>query len=213
MFTGIIEETGTVKTFTKKSTGAVLTISCQKVLENTKSGDSISINGVCQTVVNQTPDTFSADVSPQTLEVTNLCNLKAGDSVNLERALTLSSRLGGHIVTGHTDCRGKLLSIQNLEEFHNLTFEVPENLSKYVAERGSVAVDGVSLTVAQTTGNTFMTAIIPATYNNTTLKYLKAGDCVNIETDILAKYVEKISCVKDNSKGINVEFLAENGFV
>jgi len=213
MFTGIIEEIGTVKSVTKQAFGASLTINCQKVLEDTKTGDSICVNGVCETVVNIASDTFSVDISPQTLNVTNLCNLKPGDSVNLERALTLNSRLGGHLVTGHTDCRGKLAAVQNLDEFNNLTFELPEEYSKYVATRSSVSVDGVSLTVAQTAGNNFTTAIIPHTYENTTLRYLKPGDCVNIETDILAKYVEKISCAKDNNKGINVEFLEENGFM
>ncbi len=213
MFTGIVEETGIVKTLAKQSNGAVITVECSKVLEGTKLGDSIAINGVCQTVVEFSSDKFRAKVSDETLAVTTFDKLKAGDRVNLERALTLNTRLGGHIVSGHVDCVGKFVSIEKLTDFYNLEFEIPQEQEKYVVHKGSITVNGISLTVAQIIGNVFKVAIIPHTFENTNLKNLKIGDYVNIETDILGKYVEKLLSAKDNNKGISMNFLQENGFV
>lgn len=213
MFTGIVEEIGKIKSFKKENNGAIIEVKCKTVLQNTKIGDSISINGVCQTVTKISTNSFCANVSDETLAVTNFDNLKNGDSVNLERALTLNSRLGGHIVSGHIDCTGKLLSVEKLTDFYNLEFEVPQEQEKYIVNKGSVTINGISLTVANIENNIIKTAIIPHTFNNTNLKNLNCGDYVNIETDILGKYVEKLLSVKDNKSSISMSFLQENGFV
>ena len=213
MFTGIIEETGTLKNFDKMSNGAAIEITCSKVLKETKIGDSISINGVCETVTEISTNSFIAKVSDETLNVTTVKNFKLGDIVNLERALTLNSRLGGHIVSGHVDCIGILLNIEKYSEFYNMEFEIPKEQSKYIVYKGSVTINGISLTVANIKDNRFKVAIIPHTFENTNLKYLKIGDNVNIETDILGKYVEKMLSVRDNKRDIDIEFLQENGFV
>ncbi len=213
MFTGIVEEIGKIKSFKKENNGAIIEVKCKTVLQNTKIGDSISINGVCQTVTKISTNSFCANVSNETLAVTNFDNLKNGDSVNLERALTLNSRLGGHIVSGHIDCTGKLLSVEKLTDFYNLEFEVPQEQEKYIVNKGSVTINGISLTVANIENNIIKTAIIPHTFNNTNLKNLNCGDYVNIETDILGKYVEKLLSVKDNKSSISMSFLQENGFV
>ena len=213
MFTGIVEEIGIVKSLEFKANGAKIVIGCQKVIEDVKIGDSIAIDGVCQTVIAFNSSEFSAEISDETLKVTNLGNLKSGNTVNLERALTLSSRLGGHIVSGHVDCMGKFINIDKLSDFYNLQFEIPEEQEQYVVYKGSIAINGVSLTVANIVDNIVSVAIIPHTYNNTSLKDLKLGQDVNIETDILGKYVEKFLSAKDNKKGISMNFLQENGFV
>ena len=213
MFTGIIEEIGKVKSFKKDSNGATIEVECSIVLEDTKLGDSIAINGVCQTVIDITSNSFKARVSDETLKVTTFESLKTNDIVNLERALTLNSRLGGHIVSGHVDCRGKYIKLEQLTDFYNLEFEIPQEQTKYIVHKGSITINGISLTVAQINDNKFRVAIIPHTYKNTNLKVLNIGDEVNIETDILGKYVEKMLSVKDNNSKISMTFLQENGFV
>ena len=213
MFTGIVEEIGIVKSLEFKANGAKIVIGCQKVVEDVKIGDSIAIDGVCQTVIAFNSSEFSAEISDETLKVTTLGNLKSGNTVNLESALTLSSRLGGHIVSGHVDCMGKFINLEKLSDFYNLQFEIPEEQEKYVVYKGSITINGVSLTVANIVDNIVSVAIIPHTYNNTSLKDLKLGQDVNIETDILGKYVEKFLSAKDNKKGISMNFLQENGFV
>ncbi len=213
MFTGIVEEIGIVKSLEFKANGAKIVIGCQKVVEDVKIGDSIAIDGVCQTVIAFNSSEFSAEISDETLKVTTLGNLKSGNTVNLERALTLSSRLGGHIVSGHVDCMGEFINIEKLSDFYNLQFEISEEQEKYVVYKGSITINGVSLTVANIVDNIVSVAIIPHTYNNTSLKDLKLGQDVNIETDILGKYVEKFLSAKDNKKGISMNFLQENGFV
>lgn len=213
MFTGIIEEIGEIKSFTHGSNGATIVVQCKNVLADTKLGDSVAINGCCQTVVDMGEDFFSARVSDETLNITNFASLKSGDKVNLERALTLNSRLGGHIVSGHVDCVGKLVQKEQLTDFYNLDFEIPQNQEKYVVYKGSITVNGISLTVANIDKNIFRVAVIPHTYLNTNLQNLKIGDFVNIETDILGKYVEKLLSAKDNNSRISLEFLQENGFV
>lgn len=213
MFTGIIEETGKIKTYKRGANGAELEIECAKVLEGTRIGDSIAVNGVCQTVTELYQSSFKVRVSDETLNVTTFNDLKSGNFVNLERALTLSSRLGGHIVSGHIDGVGKFISKQKLSEFYNLTFEISADLGKYVVYKGSITINGISLTVANINDNLVTVAIIPHTFENTTLQTLKEGDFVNIETDILGKYVEKILSAKDNKKGISMDFLIESGFV
>ncbi len=197
MFTGIVEETGILKNLKD----SVITVQCKKVLEGTHPGDSIAINGCCQTVTSITPESFSADVSSETFKITNFNSLKPGDIVNLERALTPSTRMGGHIVQGHIDMTAKYLG--------DMKFEIPD--SKYIVYKGSITVNGVSLTVSKLEKNTFTVAIIPHTLENTNLKYLKKGDLVNIETDILGRYVEKFLSTEHNN--IDENFLAENGFM
>ena len=197
MFTGIVEEIGILKSIN----GSTVTVQCKKVLENTQLGDSIAINGCCQTVTSMTSDTFSANVSDETFRITNFKNMNSGDLVNLERALTPSTRMGGHIVQGHIDCVGKYLG--------DMRFGVED--SKYIVYKGSITVNGVSLTVAKLDGNIFSVAVIPHTLENTNLKNLKVGDLVNIETDILGRYVEKFLSIKNNR--IDENFLLENGFM
>lgn len=208
MFTGIVEETGKIKAITDSS----ICISASKVLEDTKIGDSIAVNGVCLTVTDIRQNEFNADISQETLKVTALSELKNGSNVNLERALTLSSRLGGHIVSGHIDTVGKIYSISQEKEFYNISIEFPNEFKKYVVKKGSITINGISLTIAQENENIVTIAIIPHTYNNTVLKDLKTGSNVNIEFDILAKYVEKNLSTKNNSN-ISVDFLQRNGFV
>lgn len=215
MFTGIIEELGKVIYFSKKANGAVLTVKCSNVLIGMGKGDSICVNGVCQTVVDFGTDFFSTMLSDETLLVTNFSEIKTGDYVNLERALTLNSRLGGHIVSGHVDCCAELIKVEILSDFYNLSFKIPKEKTKYIIYKGSITINGISLTVSAAEHNIFKVSIIPHTYNNTVLKYLKMGDYVNIETDILAKYVEKLLGLSDNNtkSHISVDFLKENGFV
>lgn len=196
MFTGIVEEIGTIKSFD----GSKLVVECAKVLENTQIGDSIAIDGCCQTVVSMTNNSFSADVSTETLKITK--GFKSGEKVNLERALTPQTRMGGHIVQGHIDGTAKYLG--------NMTFQLSSELDKYVVYKGSIAVNGVSLTVSENKNKTFAVAVIPHTLENTSLKYLKTGDLVNIETDILGRYVEKFLYSQNNN--ITENFLKENGF-
>lgn len=201
MFTGIVEEIGFIKNFDGKR----LVIECSKVLEGTQLGDSIAIDGCCQTVVELGKNFFSADVSKETVSITTFKNFKSGKKVNLERALTPTSRMGGHIVQGHVDGIAKYLG--------DMTFEVPKELDKYIVYKGSITVNGVSLTVAKNENQTFSVAIIPHTLENTNLKYLNLGDFVNIETDILGRYVEKFLLTKNNVSNINENFLKENGFI
>ena len=208
MFTGIIEEIGTVQTITNNN----ILIRVKKVLEGSKIGDSIAVNGVCLTVTKLGSDSFQADVSPETLKITALKNLKAGSFVNLERAMPADGRFGGHIVLGHIDGIGKCKSIQKDGQFYNLKIELTKECAKYTVKKGSVTVNGISLTVADINENIINIAVIPHTFENTNLKTLKPEDFVNIETDILAKYIEKFLSTGDNRTGISMEFLAENGF-
>lgn len=207
MFTGIIEEIGKISSITKST----ITIKSKTVLEDAKLGDSIAVNGVCLTIVDLKKDEFTANISDETFKITNFSELKSGDFVNLERALTLSSRLGGHIVTGHIDTVGEIVSIIDKNEFYDLSIKFDKNFENYVVKKGSITINGISLTIAEINNNTVSVAIIPHTFNNTILKTLKSKDSVNIEFDILAKYVEKNLSTKNNS--ITINFLEENGFV
>ena len=199
MFTGIIEEIGVIKSFD----GTNLIVECKKVLDGTQIGDSIAINGCCQTVVSMSKNNFSSNISSETLKITK--GFKVGEKVNLERALTPSSRMGGHIVQGHIDGVAKYLG--------NSAFEISKGIERYIVYKGSITINGVSLTVSKVENNIFSVALIPHTKENTTLQYLKVGDFVNIETDILGRYVEKFLSVKNNDSNITMNFLAENGFV
>jgi len=186
MFTGIIEDLGTVKKISKTQ------IAVETKLDDIKIGDSVCFNGVCLTVSNFIISqfyNFTADVSEETFKKTNLGELKIGSIVNLERALKTDGRLGGHFVTGHVDGTGKILKIKKSGNSEIWQFSIPENLSKYIAEKGSAAIDGISLTVIEKKSDSFSTAIIPHTLKNTALKEKKIGDTVNLETDMLAKYI------------------------
>ena len=208
MFTGIIEEIGKILSVTEQK----IEIKAKTILENTSIGDSIAINGVCLTVTDIKKESFCADISPETKNVTALNQLGTGDSVNLERAMPANGRFGGHIVSGHIDGKGKIISINKNNNFYNLTVELCPSEARYVVKKGSIAIDGISLTVAEINNNTIKLVIIPHTYENTALNQLKAGDSVNIETDITAKYIEKFLSTSDNKSRIDMDFLRENGF-
>ncbi|MFQ3582821.1 MAG: riboflavin synthase [Chloracidobacterium sp.] len=192
MFTGIIEEVGRLERLDRRSTGGALTVGAQVVLENTKLGDSIAVNGVCLTVTALTARSFTVDVSEETLRVSNLAERKTGDDVNLERALAVGARLGGHIVQGHVDAVGHFLARRPLGNAVTMRFGFPPDIGRYLVRKGSIAVDGVSLTVATLGEDWFEVAVIPATLNWTTLPKLKPGAAVNLEADVLAKYVERL---------------------
>ncbi|MDR1695218.1 MAG: riboflavin synthase [Endomicrobium sp.] len=205
MFTGLIEDIGIVKNISQSQ------ITVETKLGSIAVGDSVSVNGVCLTAVSVNPGNFTADYSPHTDKITDLSSLKPNSKVNLERALQLSSRLGGHIVNGHIDATAKIEKIEKTDRFFKINFSCPENIIKYCVDKGSIAVDGISLTVSNAGLSGFEVYIIPETFDNTALKYKKAGDLVNIETDILAKYIEKFTSGK-NAGGITLDMLKENGF-
>ncbi|HTG00063.1 MAG TPA: riboflavin synthase [Nitrospirota bacterium] len=211
MFTGIIEEMGTVKTLRRNAGGARLTVSASVVLNNTQLGDSICVNGVCLTVVEMTAQDFSADVAVETLKVTNLGDLKAGARVNLERALQLSARIGGHLVSGHVDAVGRIRAKQEEGNGWRVAIETPQAVLRYVIKKGSIAVDGISLTVADVDATGFSIAMIPHTAKLTTLGFKAAGDSVNLEADLIGKYVERLAAGRLQG-GVNLELLRKTGF-
>ena len=214
MFTGIIEEIGKITENTKVACGSRIKVSCINILGGTNIGDSIAINGCCQTVVETGKDYFSCDVSEETLKITTFSRLAEGTKVNLERAVTPVTRMGGHIVQGHVDCIGKLVQRVKLSEFYNMFFEIPDNNLKYIVQKGSIAINGISLTVANIKENIIEIAVIPHTYTNTTLANLNDNEFVNIETDILGRYVEKFLLPENNNNDkISENFLKENGFI
>jgi riboflavin synthase len=213
MFTGIIEETGRVRAVRRRQSGWRIEIAAEKILAGTVTGDSIAVDGVCLTAALLDAGGFTADVSPETLGRTTLERLTPGARVNLERAVTPSTRLGGHLVQGHVDTRGAIISVERPDTACNLTICFPPEGRKYLAAKGAVAVDGVSLTVAALTGNTFSVAVIPYTLENTTLLAKKAGDEVNLEYDVVAKYVESLLAYgKGDAATLTVDFLEEKGF-
>lgn len=210
MFTGIIEELGTVKDIKKDSKGARLSITGKTVLDGLKIGDSITVNGACLTAVSISAAYFEADAAPETLKKTNLGELKSGSKVNLERALRLSDRLGGHLVTGHIEATGKIKEKKSAGNSYLFLIEAPKEILKYVVSKGSIAIDGISLTVVDVADRSFSIAVIPHTMAVTTLGTKGASDTVNLETDIIGKYVEKMLLKED--KKIDAEFLKRHGF-
>ena len=193
MFTGIVEELGRVKALNTNKTRAKLTIECSRILHGATLGASIAVNGACVTAIELKPTGFSADLAPETLQRTNLGNLKKGSLVNLERPLRVDSRLDGHFVLGHVDGTAEISSIVALgDDNWWLRIRVPEDLTRYIVQKGSVAVDGISLTVAEMEGSITGFTIIPHTFEHTTLRGYSAGSQVNIEVDILAKHLEKL---------------------
>jgi len=192
LFTGIIEELGTINVLDRHADGAKISIAAKVVTEDTKDGDSIAVNGVCLTALDVTPDGFSADVSEETLRRSTLGNLSPSSRVNLERALTFASRLGGHIVQGHVDGRGTFISAVGQDDFYTVRIGFPPELARYLVHKGSVTVEGISLTIAELGADHFDIAIIPKTWELTNLSTLKPNDAVNLEVDIIAKYVERL---------------------
>jgi riboflavin synthase len=192
MFTGIIEELGSVRSIEERGENARIVIAARTVTEGTNHGDSIAVNGVCLTALDIQPDSFAADVSRETLSRSTLGRLKPGAPVNLERAVTPATRLGGHIVQGHVDGRGQFLGVEDHGESWTLRIKYPGDLARYLVFKGSVAVEGISLTIAGLTDEYFEIAIIPKTWEVTNLSHLKPGDDVNIEVDVMGKYVEKL---------------------
>jgi riboflavin synthase len=192
MFTGIIEELGRLRAIEQRGEDARIIIEARLVTEGSRDGDSISVNGVCLTALELTPDSFAADVSKETLFRSTLGNLKAGSPVNLERAVTPATRLGGHIVQGHVDARGKFLASESHGDSWTFRFAYPKEIARYLVLKGSVAVEGISLTIADLTDEYFDIAVIPKTLEVTNFSQLKPGDEVNLEADVIAKYVERI---------------------
>jgi riboflavin synthase len=192
MFTGIVEETGTVKEIRRSGRSVSLKITADKTLEGTRTGDSIAVDGVCLTVTDVSVDGFTADVMPESMNRTTIQYFRPGSPVNLERALQVADRLGGHFVTGHIDATGRILERRKDDTAEWFRISVPAGILKYIAEKGSVAVDGISLTIARIEGASFSVSIIPHTQSATTILQKRTGAQVNIECDILAKYVEKL---------------------
>jgi len=215
MFTGLIEEIGEVKHIVKGLKSAKITISASKVLNGVKIGDSICTNGVCLTVVEFTKDTFTVDAMPETIKRSNLKSLKAGSKVNLERALKLGDRLGGHIVSGHIDGVG---IINNMEKDDNaiwVSIKSTSDILKYIIQKGSITIDGISLTVAYVDNEIFKVSIIPLTKEETTLLSKTIGQEVNLECDVVGKYIERFTTFNKEQKQkshIDINFLKENGF-
>lgn len=192
MFTGIIEELGRVRDVEKRGEDARIVIEARTVTEDAKNGDSISVNGVCLTALDIKPDSFAADVSKETLFRSTLARLRTGSPVNLERAVTPATRLGGHIVQGHVDVTGTFLASENHGDSWTFRFAYPGQIAQYLVFKGSVAVDGISLTIANLADEYFEIAVIPKTLELTNFSQLKPGDEVNLEADVIAKYVERI---------------------
>ena len=218
MFTGIIEELGRVRGVEKRGEGVRMTVEARVVAEGTREGDSIAVNGVCLTALDVRKDSFAADGSRETLQRSTLGLLRAGSVVNLERAVTPATRLGGHIVQGHVDARGRFLSAEEHGGSWTVRIAYPPEVARYLVFKGSVAVEGISLTVAGLTDEYFEVAIIPKTWAVTNLSHLRPGDHVNLEADIIAKYVERILSVgsrqggQGDAPGVTLEKLAELGF-
>lgn len=215
MFTGIIEEIGVIEKLQKGTHSAVLTLKAKKVLEDLQLGDSVAVNGVCLTVTSIMAEGFQADVMHETLNRTVLGKLGHGSEVNLERAMQLNGRFGGHIVSGHVDGTGTITRIQKDDNAVWFTIQAAPELMRYIIEKGSITINGVSLTVAKVTENTFSVSTIPHTLKMTILKNSKVGDLVNLENDIVGKYVEKlIKPMQKEEKKSNLTraFLLENGF-
>lgn len=217
MFTGIVEEIGEIKGIKRGEKSSVLVVKANKVLDKSKLGDSICTNGVCLTVTNITRDTFEADVMAETLRKSNLGNLSIGSKVNLERALSLETRLGGHIVSGHIDGVGEVISLIKEDNATWVSVKAEAELLKYIVYKGSIAIDGISLTVAYVDNEIFKVSIIPHTGEETILLKKKCGETVNLECDVIGKYVEKLlglakkeECKKES---ISESFLRENGFL
>ncbi len=200
MFTGIIKETGTIKQITDKGQDIEFEVISSVLIKDVKTGDSIAINGICLTVKSFNGDSFTFDVSSSTLAHTNLAELKTGDKVNLEDSLTPSDKLGGHFVSGHIDCTAKVIGIEKTGRAYEITFDLPSEAAPFITERGSVAIDGISLTVTEVAGDSFKVVIIPHTFENTILGNKSTGSSVNIEVDMIARYIANYLNNKNNNQ-------------
>lgn len=218
LFTGIVEEVGEIRGIKKGEKSSILSIKANKVIEDVKLGHSICTNGVCLTVTNIYGNIFDADVMAETLRRSNLGELKVGSKVNLERALSAKGRFGGHIVSGHIDGVGKIVSLEKEDNAIWVTIGAKENILQYIVEKGSIAIDGISLTVAYVDDKVFKVSIIPHTGKETILLSKTIEDTVNLECDVIGKYVEKLLTFQSGKKiekkdYINEDFLKENGFL
>ncbi|MBM4330262.1 MAG: riboflavin synthase [Deltaproteobacteria bacterium] len=217
MFTGLIQDVGNIRIIDRRGGGISLTISTRLDLSSVKIGDSIAVDGVCLTVVKLAGRTFTMEVSPETLQRTTLSSAKEGQAVNLEAALKMSDPLGGHLVAGHVDGTGEITGITLEGNSLRYQFRVPLDIGRYLIEKGSLAVDGISLTVAECLDQEFSVRLIPHTAERTTLGKKKVGDRVNLENDMIAKYVEKFVRQRDDqargSSRIDAEFLSKHGFI
>ena len=217
MFTGIVEEKGAVKSIRRGQHSAVITVSAKKILQDTVPGDSIAVNGICLTVTSLGPGWFTADVMHETLNRSSLSDAAAGTFVNLERAMAADGRFGGHIVSGHVDGTGVIREIRRDDNAVWFTVSAPGDIMKYIVEKGSVAIDGISLTVAAVRDGSFDVSVIPHTLGLTVLGARCRGDIVNLENDIIGKYVAKLmnyspGSAEDNKGGITEEMLIKYGF-
>lgn len=213
MFTGIIEEIGKVKSISNNTKSSRIEISATKVLDNTLIGDSISTNGVCLTVTELDKNSFTVDVMAETVRSSNLSKLKVNDQVNLERALTLQTRLGGHLVSGHVDIEGRISNVEKEENATWITIAIEQMYMKYMVKKGSVAIDGVSLTIQDISESNIRVSIIPHTKEVTTLLHKSLGDSVNIEIDMMVKYVERLLSFKQEKEMIDESFLRKHGYM
>lgn len=209
MFTGIIEETGVIRAVQRGAKSAVLTVEAKKILEDVHIGDSIATNGVCLTVTSVRGSCFTADVMNETLRRSSLGDLTPGSRVNLERAMAVNGRFGGHIVSGHIDGTGTVVSVRRDDIAVWYTIRTAPQLMRYIVEKGSIAIDGISLTVAAVETDRFSVSVIPHTAQETTLSEKRPGVTVNLENDVIGKYVEKLM---QKDSGVTLEFLAQNGF-
>ncbi|NIA29006.1 MAG: riboflavin synthase [Actinobacteria bacterium] len=213
MFTGLVEEVGSIESVEKRGDGARFQIHAKLILNDIKIGDSIAVNGVCLTVVEQVSQGFAVDAVEETLDRSTLGRLTSHSRVNLERALQAESRMGGHFVQGHIDGMGNVISIEPKKPGYWLKIRVDDELAKYFVEKGSIAIDGVSLTIARAEGQDVSIALIPHTWEVTTICELEKGDRVNIEVDILGKYVYKYLHPDEKQDGVTLEKLSEYGFI
>ncbi len=215
MFTGIVEEVGQIKKIERNTVSAKLSIEADKVLQEVKEGDSIAVNGICLTVTSFTKNSFTADVMHETMNRTTLGKLKENSPVNLERALSVMGRFGGHMVSGHIDGRGKIIGIEKDDNAVLFTIETTEKILRYIVEKGSIAINGISLTVARVDRKNFTVSVIPHTLRVTSLESFQKGDEVNLENDIVGKYIEKLlglSCPEKKESTLTMDFLIKNGF-
>lgn len=218
MFTGIIEEVGQVKALKRGANSIILTVGATTIMDDLKLGDSVATNGVCLTVTALGKDFFQADVMHETMNRSSLGSLKPGSHVNLERAMPANGRFGGHMVSGHIDGTGKIVAVEKDDNAVWYTISADQQILRYIIEKGSIAIDGISLTVAKVTEHDFSVSIIPHTLKETILAEKKIGDIVNLENDMVGKYIEKfMTCVSENEKPqkgkIDMAFLAGNGFI
>lgn len=217
MFTGIIQEVGTLKRKVKASDKYKLIIEAKDFLDDVSIGDSIAVNGVCLTVVKFNSNTFTVDVMPETVKATNIDDVHNGAHLNLEKSLQPYNFMGGHIVSGHVDGTGRIKSIKKEKNSRLIDIKVSEETAKYIVDKGSIALNGISLTIAELKDNSFTVSIIPETWDSTNFQYLKSGDRLNVEVDIVGKYVDKLMNEKQEEKEkkekITKDLLRENGFI